>query len=88
MTPIAQQNSGKDFDTFINLILVACEDNEIKTQLLAISSLPGNARLLLLSSFVDKMKKQDAPPDFIEAIQLLQADDIAAQVHKILDRAG
>jgi hypothetical protein len=82
------QSPEKDFDTFINLILVACEDDEIKSQLLTISSLPGNARLSLLSSFVDKMKKQDAPPDFIEAIQMLKVDDIAAQVHKILHRAG
>ena len=88
MVPNDQPRLGNEFATFINLILVACEDDEIKSQLLTISSLPGNARLSLLSSFVDKMKKQDAPPDFIDTIQLLKSDDIAAQVHKILDRAG
>ena len=79
-----QQSPGKEFDTFINLILVACEDAEIKSQLLAISGLPGNARLSLLSRFIQKMKRQDAPSDFIEAIQLLKTDDIAEQAHKIL----
>jgi hypothetical protein len=85
MTPKDRRNSGKEFDTFINLILVACEDEEIKSQLLTISSLPGNARASLLSSFIHKMKKQDVPSDFIEAIQLLKSDDIAAQVHKALE---
>jgi hypothetical protein len=81
-----RHNPGKEFDTFINLILVACEDHEIKSQLLTISGLPGNARLSLLSRFTDKMKKQDAPSGFIEAIRLLKSDDIAAQVHKLLER--
>lgn len=85
MTPNNHQNSGKEFDTFINLILVACEDDEIKSQLLTISGLPGNARASLLSSFIQKLKKQDAPLDFIEAIQLLKSDDIAEQVHKALE---
>lgn len=80
-----QPSPGKEFDTFINLILVACEDEEIKSQLLTISGLPGNARASLLSSFIQKMKKQDAPSDFIEAIQLLKSDDIAEQVHKALE---
>lgn len=79
------QKPRKDFDTFINLILVACEDAEIKSQLLTISGLPGNARISLLSSFIEKMKKQHAPSDFIEAIQLLNSDDIAQQVHEILE---
>jgi hypothetical protein len=80
-----QRISGKEFDTFINLILVASEDHEIKSQLLTISGLPGNARASLLSSFIQKMKQQDAPSDFIEAIKLLKSDDIAAQVHKVLE---
>jgi hypothetical protein len=42
-----QQSPKKEFDTFINLILAASEDTEIKSQLLTISGLPGNARASL-----------------------------------------
>jgi hypothetical protein len=86
MIPKNQQFSGKDFATFINLILVASEDDKIKSHLLKISSLPGNARASLLNNFIEKMNKQAAPSDFIEAIKLLKADDIADQVHKILEQ--
>jgi hypothetical protein len=86
MVPPNQQGLEKEFGTFINLILVASEDDEIKSQLLTISSLPGNARVSLLNRFIEKMNKQNAPSDFIEAVKLLKADDIADQVHKILEQ--
>jgi hypothetical protein len=86
MVPNNQQSSGKEFDTFINLILVASEDDEIKSQLLTISGLPGNARVSLLRNFIKKMNEQDAPSDFIEAVELLKVDDIAEEVHKILEQ--
>lgn len=75
---------GKDFDTFVNLILIACEDDEIKSQILAILDLPWNARSSLLSNFIEKMKQQEAPADFIAAIELLKSEDIANQVHEVL----
>jgi len=83
---VNQQYLGKDFDTFVNLILVACEDEEIKSQLLTILEIPWNARSSLLNNFIEKMKQQEAPADFIAAIELLKSEDIANQVHEMLVR--
>ena len=76
----------KDSEAFINLILVACEDKEIKSQLLMILGLPWNARVALLGGFVERMKQQGAPADFIEAIELLKREEVAGQVLEMLKK--
>ena len=73
-----------DYDTFIQLILVACEDTQIKSEILMILRLPWNARIALLNNFIEKMQKENAPKDFIEAIKMLKKNDIALLVYKIL----
>ena len=77
---------GKDFDTFINLILVACEDKEIKSQFLTILGLPWNTRHAILGGFIEQMKQQDAPADFVAAIELLKKDEVAGQVLEMLKK--
>lgn len=77
---------GKDLDAFVNLILVACEDKEIKSQLLTILRLPWNVRIALLGGFIEKMKQQNAPKDFIAAIELLKKDEVASQVLEMLGK--
>ena len=77
---------SKEFDTFINLILIACEDKEIEAQLLTILRLPWNARNALLGDFVEKMKQQGAPVDFLGAMEWLKNDEVAGQVLEMLEK--
>lgn len=73
-----------DYNTFIQLIFVACEDAQIKSEILVLLQLPWNARTPLINSFTEKMKEQNAPKDFIEAIELLKKDDVATLLRKLL----
>ena len=73
-----------DYNTFVQLILVACKDAQIKSEILMLLRLPWNARTSLLNNFVERMKEQKAPKDFIEAIELLKKDDVAILVRKLL----
>ena len=75
---------SNDLRTFINLVLVACEDKEVKSRILSILRLPWNARNAILHNFVEEMKKQNAPSDFISAVGLLKKDKVAAQVLELL----
>ena len=73
-----------DYNTFVQLILVVCEDAQIKSEILMLLRLPWNARTSLLNNFIEKMKDQKAPKDFIEAIELLKKDEVATLVYRLL----
>jgi hypothetical protein len=77
---------SQNLDTFINLILVACEDQSIKSQLLSILQLPWNLRIALLVGFIEKMKQEQAPADFVAAIEGLKKDEVARQVLELLKK--
>jgi len=49
----------------------------MRTQIAGILRLPQNARLSVWSTFVQKMHHQDAPADFIEAIEFLKNKEVA-----------
>lgn len=76
--------SAADHDTFIKLILVACEDPTVRQRLLLLLHLPHNARLPLLRNLIEEMRAGGAPQDFIEAIAFLEDEDIAGRVTALL----
>ena len=61
-----------DYNTFVQLVLVACEDAQVKSEILLLTQLPWNARIPLLNNFIEKMQDQKAPKDFIEAVKILK----------------
>jgi hypothetical protein len=71
-------------ETFTNLIIAACDDTEMRTQIIGILRLPQNARLAVLSNFVQTMHQQSAPSDFIAAIEFLKNEGVAEKVLALL----
>lgn len=67
-------------ETFTNLDLAACADAQMRAQIAGILHLPQNARLSGLSTFVQKMRQQGAPVDFIAAIELMKNIAVAEKV--------
>ena len=74
------QETISEHNTFINLILVACEDSQVKKQLLKILQLPQVVRMSTLNTFIYNLKRQNAPQDFIEAISFLKNEKVAQQM--------
>ncbi len=73
-----------DYNTFVQLILAACEDEQIRSQVLTLTRLPWNARVPIIKNLIEKMEEKKAPKDFIEAIKILKKNDVAIQVHNLL----
>lgn len=73
-----------DYNTFVQLILIACEDPQIKAEVLTLTRLPWNARIPIINNLVEKIEQKKAPKDFIDAIKILKKDDVAIQVYKLL----
>jgi len=71
-------------NTFVQLILVACDDSQIKSEVFTLARLPWNARIPIINNLVEKMEEKKVPKDFIEAIKMLKKDDVAAQVYNLL----
>ena len=67
-----------EHETFINLIVVACENSEINRYLLKIIQLPLDARVSALINLTHKLN--GAPQDFIEALYFLKDEKITQQV--------
>ena len=80
MSPV----TPSEHDTFIHLILVACEDRQVREQLLEIVGLPAADRVPTLTLFIHKMEQRGAPGDFIEAISFLKDEAIAQQVLSLI----
>jgi hypothetical protein len=56
----------------------------MSAQIAGILRLPQNARLSVLSTFIEKMRQQGAPADFIEAIEFLKNNGVAEKVLSLL----
>ena len=72
-------------ETFVTLMRVAKEDAEIKKQLLTILSQNRFNRASILNSYVEDLRLQKAPKEFISAIACLLDDRIAAKALEILN---
>lgn len=71
-------------DPFVTLIRVAQEDTEIRERLFTILSQNKFNRESILNSYLEDMRLNQAPQDFISAIACLLDDDIAEKALQIL----
>ena len=72
-------------DTFITLIQVAREDPEVGMNLKRILSLDGKRRKIFITSWLEDMKHQGAPADFMAAVSYLIDDDIAEKALALIN---
>ncbi len=71
-------------DAFINLILAACEEPQMRKQIMGILQLDSFNRQSLLGSIVSHLSMQGAPTELVEAISLLKDDEIAQKAKEVL----
>jgi hypothetical protein len=84
MPTSSKKTTLADDDDFIRLIQVARDDPEIRHQLLSILSLDPFHRESVLNSWLDQLKHQNAPPEFIRAIRCLTDTAIAGKALELL----
>jgi hypothetical protein len=71
-------------EAFVTMMGVAKEDAEIKMQLITILSQNRFNRASILNSYIEDLRLQKAPKEFIAAIACLLDDRIAAKALEIL----
>ncbi|MBF0287914.1 MAG: hypothetical protein HQM14_08855 [SAR324 cluster bacterium] len=77
-----KQKSGHD--AFTNLILAACEDPQMRQQIMGILKLDPFNRQSLVGSIVSHLSIQGAPAELVEAIALLKDEEIAKKAKEVL----
>ncbi len=73
-----------DNESFVRLIQLAWDDEDIRTELVKILKLDSFNRTSLLNTYIDKMRLQGLPEDFINTLGYLRDDDIANQVFQAI----
>ena len=71
-------------ENFVRLMQLASEDEGIRTRLLSILQLYGQARQTALDSILESVKESGAPEEFVEAMSVLQDDVVATRALLVL----
>jgi hypothetical protein len=79
------QSAGVD-ETFVRLIQIATEDQEIREQLLRILSLDSFNRKSALNTYIQNMRLKGAPGEFISAIATFLDDGVAEKALSLLSK--
>ena len=73
-----------DVQGFITMLMVACEDSTINNTLQSLLSQPNTTRKDAVLKLVEKLRKDKAPSDLIEAIACLLDDDVAEKAFEAI----
>jgi len=82
-----------EIDTFVTMLLAACEDESMHGQLERLLSLPDAQRQATIHAWVTDLLVAEAPPDFIQAVACLMDDRVAEKAYEVIfkcsrDRVG
>ena len=88
----AQRTVG-EIDSFVSMLLAACEDESVHGHLERLLSLPDAQRQATLHAWVTDLLIAEAPSDFIQAVACLMDDRVAEKAYEAIfecsrDRAG
>ena len=67
-----------EVDSFINMLLAACEDDAMNETLQILLSQPDERRKAIVDRLLDRLRERQAAPKLIEAMACL-LDDAAAE---------
>jgi hypothetical protein len=73
-----------EIDSFITMLLTACEDETVHARLEALLSLPDRNRQDTVHSWVNDLLIAEAPKDFIAAIACLLDDKVAEKAYEVI----
>lgn len=73
-----------NIESFITMLRVACEDQNINARLERLLSLPDEKRKAVVQTWVSDMLVAKAPRDFIAAIACLSDDPVAEKAYEVI----
>jgi hypothetical protein len=85
---MAGPKSVVENEAFVNMMAAALEDDGVRNKLLGLLQLDAFQRASALNTFLDEMRLQGAPANFIEAVAYLKDDAIAEEALRVLRKKG
>ena len=73
-----------DIESFVSLVLAACEDNQTGSTLEAILVMPKVQRRAFLNKLLNDLIIERAPADLLEALACLTDDVVAEKAHEVI----
>ena len=73
-----------EIDSFIAMLLAACDDQKVHDQLERLLALPDAQRQATVHAWVNDLLIAEAPTDFIQAIACLLDDRIAEKAYEVI----
>ena len=73
-----------EIDSFIAMLLAACDDRKVHDQLERLLELPDVQRQATVHAWVNDLLIAEAPMDFIQAIACLMDDAIAEKAYEVI----
>jgi hypothetical protein len=75
-----------EIDSFINMLLAACEDKQVYDRLEALLALPDIKRRAELNALVTDLLIAQAPRDLITALACLLDDQVAEKAYEVIHK--
>ena len=82
--PIRAPKTVGEIDSFITMLLVACESQTVYDRLESLLSLPDPKRQGEINAWVTDLLIAEAPRDFITAIACLLDDQVAEKAYEVI----
>ncbi len=73
-----------EIESFITMLLVACENKTVNDRLESLLSLPDPKRQAAINSWVTDLLIAEAPRDFVIAIACLLDDKVAEKAYEVI----
>ena len=73
-----------EIDSFITMLLVACENKKVNDRLESLLSLPDRQRQGEINAWVTDLLVAQAPREFIVAIACLLDDQVAEKAYEVI----
>ena len=76
--------SVAEIDTFITMLLTACENQSVYGRLEKLLSMPDEKRQGLVHSWVSDLLVAEAPLDFVQAVACLLDNRVAEKAYEVI----
>jgi hypothetical protein len=80
----ARPKTVGEIDTFITMLLTACENKRVHGYLEKLLSLPDQERQAAVHAWISDLLIAQAPQDFIAAIACLMDDKVAEKAYEVI----
>src|SRR5262249_1164476 len=79
-----RRRSVGDIDSFVRLLMGACEDDAVAARLESILTMPDAQRRAFLHKLLNDLMVADAPTELLEALACLTDDAVAEKAYEVV----